>query len=161
MRVLAVTQNQNVMATIAETLERCPELDGAIKHLELHDHDNQAVLRESIRADRSPTTPAQPEPATALGERRIITRNSGGVFPIQELRKAVAEGIISSPTNSPIPQENLQPANGTRQSQPIEWEETVHADTGPLSLATKPIYFVGRRKKFRGRYRPHGVLRPP
>ena len=42
--------------------------------------------------------------------------------------------------------------NGTRQSQPIEWEETVHADTGPLSLATKPIYFVGRRKKFRGHY---------
>ena len=34
-----------------------------------------------------------------------------GILPIQDLRKAVAEGIISSPTNSPIPQENLQPAS--------------------------------------------------
>ena len=46
-------------------------------------------------------------------------------------------------------------------SHPIEWEETVHADTGLLGLTTKPIYFVGRRKKFRGRYRPHHILRPP
>ena len=37
--------------------------------------------------------------------------NSHGILPIQELRKAVAEGIISSPPNSPIPQKNLQPAS--------------------------------------------------
>ena len=38
-----------------------------------------------------------------------MTPNSHGILPIQELRKAVAEGIISSPANSPIPHKNLQP----------------------------------------------------
>ena len=37
-------------------------------------------------------------------------------------------------------------------SRPIEWEETVHADTGLLGLTTKHIYFAGARKKFRVRY---------
>ena len=37
-------------------------------------------------------------------------------------------------------------------SRPIEWEETVHADTGMLSLTTKHIYFAGSRKRFRVRY---------
>ena len=37
-------------------------------------------------------------------------------------------------------------------SRPIEWEETVHADTGMLGLTTKHIYFAGARKKFRVRY---------
>ena len=37
-------------------------------------------------------------------------------------------------------------------SRPIEWEETVHADTGTLGLTTKHIYFSGSRKKFRVRY---------
>ena len=37
-------------------------------------------------------------------------------------------------------------------SRPIEWEETVHADTGMLGLTTKHIYFAGRRKRFRVRY---------
>ena len=37
-------------------------------------------------------------------------------------------------------------------SRPIEWEETVHADTGMLGLTTKHIYFAGSRKKFRVRY---------
>ena len=37
-------------------------------------------------------------------------------------------------------------------SRPIEWEETVHADTGLLGLTTKHIYFAGRKKKFRVRY---------
>ena len=37
-------------------------------------------------------------------------------------------------------------------SRPIEWEETVHADTGLLGLTTKHIYFAGSRKKFRVRY---------
>ena len=40
----------------------------------------------------------------------------------------------------------------TFRSQPIEWEETVHADTGLLGLTTKHIYFAGSRKKFRVRY---------
>ena len=35
---------------------------------------------------------------------------------------------------------------------PIEWEETVHADTGLLGLTTKHLYFAGSRKKFRVRY---------
>ena len=35
---------------------------------------------------------------------------------------------------------------------PIEWEETVHADTGILGLTTKHDYFAGPRKKFRVRY---------
>ena len=35
---------------------------------------------------------------------------------------------------------------------PIEWEETVHADTGMLGLTTKHIYFAGRRKRFQVRY---------
>ena len=37
-------------------------------------------------------------------------------------------------------------------SRPIEWEETVHADTGLLGLTTKHVYFAGSRKKFRARY---------
>ena len=37
-------------------------------------------------------------------------------------------------------------------SRPIEWEETVHADTGMLGLTTKHIYFAGSRKRFRVRY---------
>ena len=37
-------------------------------------------------------------------------------------------------------------------SRPIEWEETVHADTGMLGLTTKHLYFAGERKKFRVRY---------
>ena len=40
----------------------------------------------------------------------------------------------------------------TFRSRPIEWEETVHADTGMLGLTTKHIYFAGRRKRFRVRY---------
>ena len=41
---------------------------------------------------------------------------------------------------------------GTFRSRPIEWEETVHADTGMLGLTTKHIYFAGSRKRFRVRY---------
>ena len=37
-------------------------------------------------------------------------------------------------------------------SRPIEWEETVHADTGLLGLTTKHLYFAGARKKFRVRH---------
>ena len=37
-------------------------------------------------------------------------------------------------------------------SRPIEWEETVHQDTGILGITTKHIYFAGNRKKFRVRY---------
>ena len=37
-------------------------------------------------------------------------------------------------------------------NRPIEWEETVHADTGLLGLTTKHLYFSGSRKKFRVRY---------
>ena len=40
----------------------------------------------------------------------------------------------------------------TFRSRPIEWEETVHADTGILGLTTKRVYFAGSRKKFRVRY---------
>ena len=40
----------------------------------------------------------------------------------------------------------------TFRSRPIEWEETVHADTGLLGLTTKHLYFAGSRKKFRVRY---------
>ena len=39
----------------------------------------------------------------------------------------------------------------TFRSRPIEWEETVHADTGMLGLTTQHIYFAGSRKKFRVR----------
>ena len=40
----------------------------------------------------------------------------------------------------------------TFRSGPIEWEETVHADTGLLGFTTKHIYFASSRKKFRVRY---------
>ena len=40
----------------------------------------------------------------------------------------------------------------TFRSRPIEWDETIHADTGLLGLTTKHIYFTGRKKKFRVRY---------
>ena len=37
-------------------------------------------------------------------------------------------------------------------SRPIEWEETVHVDTGILGVTSKHIYFHGPRKRFRVRY---------
>ena len=37
-------------------------------------------------------------------------------------------------------------------SHAIEWEETVHQDTGLLGFTTKHIYFSGPKKKFRIRY---------
>ena len=37
-------------------------------------------------------------------------------------------------------------------SRAIEWEETVHQDTGLLGFTTKHIYFSGPKKKFRVRY---------
>ena len=37
-------------------------------------------------------------------------------------------------------------------SRVIEWEETVHQDTGLLGFTTKHIYFSGPKKKFRVRY---------
>ena len=37
-------------------------------------------------------------------------------------------------------------------SQPIEWEDTVHADTGLLGLTTKHIHFAVSRKRSRVRY---------
>ena len=40
----------------------------------------------------------------------------------------------------------------TFRSRPIEWEETVHADTGMLGLTTKHVHFAGSRKRFRVRY---------
>ena len=40
----------------------------------------------------------------------------------------------------------------TFRSRPIEWEETVHADTGLLGLTTKHLYYADSRKKFRVRY---------
>ena len=40
----------------------------------------------------------------------------------------------------------------TFKSRPIEWEETVHEDTGLLGVTSKHIYFHGPRKRFRIRY---------
>ena len=40
----------------------------------------------------------------------------------------------------------------TFRSRPIEWEETVHADTGMLGLTTKHVYFARSRNRFRLRY---------
>ncbi len=40
----------------------------------------------------------------------------------------------------------------TFRSRPIEWEETVHEDTGLLGITSKHIYFQGPRKRFRIRY---------
>ena len=37
-------------------------------------------------------------------------------------------------------------------SQSVEWEETVHEDTGLLGVTSKHIYFHGPRKRFRVRY---------
>ena len=34
----------------------------------------------------------------------------------------------------------------------VEWEETVHQDTGLLGFTTKHLYFSGPKKKFRVRY---------
>ena len=34
----------------------------------------------------------------------------------------------------------------------IEWEETIHADTGLLGLTTRHIYFAASRKRFLVRY---------
>ena len=41
---------------------------------------------------------------------------------------------------------------GTFRSRNVEWEETVHQDTGLLGLTTKHIYFSGPKKRFRVRY---------
>ena len=40
---------------------------------------------------------------------------------------------------------------GMFRSRPIEWEETVHEDTGLLGITTKHVYFHGGRKRFRVR----------
>ena len=37
-------------------------------------------------------------------------------------------------------------------SRQVEWDETVHADTGLLGFTTKHLYFSGSKKKFRVRY---------
>ena len=41
---------------------------------------------------------------------------------------------------------------GTFRSRNVEWDETVHQDTGLLGFTTKHIYFSGAKKKFRVRY---------
>ena len=41
---------------------------------------------------------------------------------------------------------------GTFQSQNVEWDETVHQDTGLLGFTTKHIYFSGPKTKSRVRY---------
>ena len=41
---------------------------------------------------------------------------------------------------------------GTFRSRSVEWEETVHKDTGLLGFTTKHLYFSGPKKKFRVRY---------
>ena len=55
----------------------------------------------------------------------------------QEVSIRVARGLYYSPRQF--------------RSKPIEWEETVHADTGLLGLTTKHIYFAGARNQFRVR----------
>ena len=41
---------------------------------------------------------------------------------------------------------------GTFRSRTVEWEETVHQDTGLLGFTTKHLYFSGAKKRFRVRY---------
>ena len=41
---------------------------------------------------------------------------------------------------------------GVFRSRSVEWEETVHQDTGLLGFTTKHLYFSGTKKKFRVRY---------
>ena len=41
---------------------------------------------------------------------------------------------------------------GTFRSRSVEWDETVHQDTGLLGFTTKHLYFSGKKKKFRVRY---------
>ena len=50
----------------------------------------------------------------------------------------VAKGLYYSP--------------GTYRSRMVEWEETVHEDTGTLGITSKHLYFHGSRKRFRIRY---------
>ena len=40
----------------------------------------------------------------------------------------------------------------TFRSRTVEWDETLHADTGLLGFTSKHIYFSGSKKKFRARY---------
>ena len=41
---------------------------------------------------------------------------------------------------------------GTFRSRAVEWEETIHQDTGVLGFTTKHLYFSGEKKKSRVRY---------
>ena len=41
---------------------------------------------------------------------------------------------------------------GTFRSPAVEWDETVHADTGLLGFTTKHLYFSRPNKKFQSRY---------
>ena len=41
---------------------------------------------------------------------------------------------------------------GTFRSRAVEWDETVHADSGVLGVTSKHIYFHGPKKRFRVRY---------
>ena len=40
----------------------------------------------------------------------------------------------------------------TFRSRNVEWDETVHQDTGLLGFTPKHLYFSGAKKKFRARY---------
>ena len=41
---------------------------------------------------------------------------------------------------------------GTFRNRSVEWEETVHHDTGLLGFTTRHLYFSGPKKKFRVGY---------
>ena len=41
---------------------------------------------------------------------------------------------------------------GTFRSRSVEWDETVHQDTGLLGFTAKRLYLSGSKKKFRVRY---------
>ena len=66
----------------------------------------------------------------------VVRRERRGAYHGVSIR--VARGLYYSPRQF--------------RSRPIEWEETVHADTGLLGLTAEHLYFAGARKKFWVRY---------
>ena len=62
------------------------------------------------------------------------------------------EFCTASGTPVKFPHYPLYYRPSTFRSRAVEWEETVHQDTGLLGFTTKHLYFSGAKKKFRIRY---------
>ena len=115
-----------------------------------HNMIKSAVIREAAEGlipDRLGELP--PIPFNLMKSEQLVWLIDGvGYYEVKTRRERrgtshgvsirVAKGLYYSPR--------------TFRSRAVEWEETVHEDTGLLGVTSKHIYFHGPRKRFRIRY---------